>query len=287
MTGEPLIRNVADTARWVAYYRAMETERKDAHFRDPYARRLAGERGQAIVAGMKHGRRMAWPMIVRTTVMDEIITRSINAEGVTCVLNLAAGLDARPWRMAVPADLAWFDVDQAEMVDLKTSELAGEKPRCKYEAITADLKDASVRQSVLARVGGLGRKTLVITEGLLVYLPEAAVEELARDLHAQPSFALWLTDLASPALLKWMAKDWGKTTSAGGAPFIFGPADAPGWFAGRGWRERKYRNSFQESIRLKRSMRFWWLWAALGKLQPKARQEEFKRFSGISLLERA
>jgi len=43
------IRDVSDTARWVAIYRAMESERADALFRDPYARRLGGERGQAIV----------------------------------------------------------------------------------------------------------------------------------------------------------------------------------------------------------------------------------------------
>lgn len=37
---EPLIRNVSDTARWVAVFRAMESERPDAVFRDPLARRL-------------------------------------------------------------------------------------------------------------------------------------------------------------------------------------------------------------------------------------------------------
>ncbi|HEY9519352.1 MAG TPA: class I SAM-dependent methyltransferase, partial [Gemmatimonadales bacterium] len=91
-----MIQNIADTARWVAFYRAMETERPDAVFRDPYARRLAGERGEAIVHAMPKGRQMAWPMIVRTAVMDEIIMRVVKHEEVDCVLNLAAGLDARP-----------------------------------------------------------------------------------------------------------------------------------------------------------------------------------------------
>ncbi|HEX5051508.1 MAG TPA: class I SAM-dependent methyltransferase, partial [Planctomycetota bacterium] len=55
------IRNVSDTALWVAMYRAFESERPDAIFRDPYARRLAGERGEAIVSTLRHGRAMAWP----------------------------------------------------------------------------------------------------------------------------------------------------------------------------------------------------------------------------------
>lgn len=45
---EPLIRNISDTALWAAVYRAYETEREDALFQDPYARRLAGERGERI-----------------------------------------------------------------------------------------------------------------------------------------------------------------------------------------------------------------------------------------------
>jgi O-methyltransferase involved in polyketide biosynthesis len=80
----PLISHISDTARWVAVYRAMETERPDAIFRDPFARRLAGERGEAIVRGMPKGRQMSWPMVVRTAVMDEIIMRCIMKDGVDC-----------------------------------------------------------------------------------------------------------------------------------------------------------------------------------------------------------
>lgn len=39
------VRGVSDTARWVAYFRALETKRPDALFRDPFAERLASERG--------------------------------------------------------------------------------------------------------------------------------------------------------------------------------------------------------------------------------------------------
>jgi O-methyltransferase involved in polyketide biosynthesis len=85
---------------------------------------------------------------------------------------------------------------------------------------------------------------MVITEGLLVYLPEAAVQELAADLHSQPSFVLWLTDLASPALLKMMAKNWGPVVAAGNAPFRFGPADAPKFFSALGWQEQEFRATF-------------------------------------------
>ena len=88
------IRNVSDTALWVATYRAMETERKDALFHDPYARRLGGARGQAIVDALPDGSQTSWPLVVRTYVMDDIVNRLVK-KGVRTVLNLAAGLDAR------------------------------------------------------------------------------------------------------------------------------------------------------------------------------------------------
>lgn len=281
-----LIRNVSDTARWVAFYRAMESERPDAIFHDPFARRLAGEQGEAIVAAMPKGRQMAWPMIVRTAVMDEIILRSIAHEGIDAVLNLAAGLDARPWRLPLPASLLWVDVDMPVMLDHKESVLQGEHPKCRYEGVRLDLSDGPGRRGLFRRVGTQAKRVLVITEGLLVYLPPEAVAELARDLHEQSAFVLWLSDLASPALLKMLTRTWGKRLAAGNAPMKFAPAEGTGFFEPFGWREQEYRAMFEESLRLKRTMRGARFWRLIGMLYPRKKQEEFKRFSGIVLLER-
>jgi methyltransferase (TIGR00027 family) len=106
-----------ETANWVAFYRALESERPDAIFRDPFARELAGPRGEEIVDRMPHGRSYAWPMIVRTAVMDEIVLRL--AGSIDVVLNLAAGLDARPYRLALPPSLRWIDVDYPATLEYK------------------------------------------------------------------------------------------------------------------------------------------------------------------------
>src|SRR5947207_15255121 len=88
------LANISDTARWVAMYRAIETERKDAIFRDPFARRLAGARGEEILRAMPKGRAFGWPMVVRTAVFDELIMRAVEGGGVGSWLKLAGGLDA-------------------------------------------------------------------------------------------------------------------------------------------------------------------------------------------------
>jgi len=54
---EPLVSHVSDTARWVAVYRAWESQRPDALFSDPFAERLAGARGQAMAKLMPRNSR--------------------------------------------------------------------------------------------------------------------------------------------------------------------------------------------------------------------------------------
>ncbi|HEY4597180.1 MAG TPA: class I SAM-dependent methyltransferase, partial [Thermoanaerobaculia bacterium] len=144
------LENVSDTARWVAVYRVMESARPDALFHDPYAERLAGERGHQILDSLKGGRTFAWPMIVRTAVFDEIILDAVQKRGADLVLNLAAGLDARPWRLPLPPELHWVDVDLPGILNYKTEMLRDETPKCRYEAVTLDLRDAEARRAVRA-----------------------------------------------------------------------------------------------------------------------------------------
>ena len=280
------ITHVSDTARWVAIYRAMESERPDAIFRDPYARRLAGPRGEEIVQSMPKGRAMAWPMIVRTAVMDEIILRAVERDGVHTVMNLAAGLDTRPYRLPLPGGLRWIEVDFSDLLAYKQEQLAGEKPRCQLERVAVDLTDRARRRELFAdAVSGGGGGTLVVTEGLLVYLAPDEVGRLADDLHAA-GFGWWLIDLGSPALLKMLAKSWGRKLEEGNAPFRFAPAEGTRFFAPHGWAEAEYRSMWEESLRLKRTMPLAWLWNIIGKLYTQKKREEFRRFSGIVLFQR-
>jgi methyltransferase (TIGR00027 family) len=280
------LENISDTARWVAVYRAMETARPDAIFRDPFAERLAGERGHQILEAMPSGRKFAWPMIVRTAVLDEIIVDAVRTGRVDLVVNLAAGLDARPWRLPLPASLRWVDVDLPGILDYKTEMLRDEKPVCQYEAVKVDLTDTEERRKLFARLGAGSSHALIVSEGLLVYLTREQVAALATDLHAQPGFREWLIDLASPKLIERMNRMWGKQVGAAGAPFLFAPAEGTEFFRPYGWRELAFRSTLEEAKRLNRMMKGAWFWGLIGRLYPKRVQEGFRRFSGYVLLER-
>jgi methyltransferase (TIGR00027 family) len=253
------VEHISDTARWVAVYRAMETERPDAHFRDPYARRLAGARGEEIVRSLRHGSGMAWAMIVRTAVLDELILRAV-AGGADLVLNLAAGLDTRPYRLDVPHRLRWVEVDLPGITDYKEEQLRGEAPRCALERVRLDLTDFAARQALFDRLGREARQVVVVTEGLLAYLTPEQVAGLATDLHRPPTFARWMTELASPWLLHYMQRKYKKVAGTGGtAPMHFGPADGPAFFRPYGWVVAEERSMLDEGRRLNREMRLAWL----------------------------
>lgn len=278
---EPLIRNVSDTARWVAVYRARETERPDAHFRDPFARRLAGERGEQIARSMPLGRDNDWSMITRTYLGDQFINEQVR-QGVDMVVNLAAGLDARPYRMQLPPSLQWVEVDLPEILSYKEEILRDEKPVCSLERIRLDLSDVTARRELFADLGGRSKNALIITEGLLIYLPTDDVASLAKDLAAPPSFQSWVLDIASPGLLRLLAKRTDKQLTSA-APFKFAPPEGPAFFIPYGWNAVDVRSLLKTAARLKRLSLLFRI-AALFPETEKSRRD--RPWSGMCLLKK-
>jgi methyltransferase (TIGR00027 family) len=245
-----LLRNISDTALWVAIFRARETERHDALFRDPFARKLAGERGEQIAADMQRGLRDEWPYVARTMRFDQIVTEQIK-QGTDMVINLAAGLDTRPYRMDLPSSLQWIEVDLPGILDYKEEILVREKPRCALERVRLDLSDVDGRRALFQRLGRNAKRVLVLTEGLLVYLTRDEVSSLGRDLAAQSTFRDWAIDLCSPGLLKMLQKNLGALSEAG-SPLKFGPEEGPEFFNASGWKAVEVYSMLKTAAKIKR-----------------------------------
>lgn len=227
-----VIANVTDTARWVAEYRARESARPDALFHDPFAADLSGERGRIIAAAARRSFGNGWFFIARTKLIDDLIVECL-ADGCDRVVNLAAGLDTRPYRLDLSPTLEWIEVDLAEIIEEKNRVLADESPRCRLSRIPVDLTDASARLRCLIEATEGVSKTLVITEGLLLYLDESDVRALMTDLK-RPEVTWWIADIIGPAIVKLSGKAAlrGKLNNAA---VTFGPTDGIGFFEQAGW----------------------------------------------------
>lgn len=278
---EPLVRNISDTALWVAVYRANETERPNAAFKDPYARVLAGERGARIAQAMELRKHREWPFIARTVLFDRMILQSL-AGGVDTVLNLAAGLDARPYRMDLPPQLRWIEADLPDMINYKERHLEDAIPRCKLERERVDLADGKARRELFERVDAESRKVLIITEGLTPYFAESEVATFARDLSDFPSFKRWLTDLMSPRVLQMIGKSVGPALSRASAMLKFAPENGVAFFEPFGWKAVQVHSYMTEAAKLKRLP---WLLRLAAKIPVDVRHPGRKPWSAAVMLE--
>jgi methyltransferase (TIGR00027 family) len=262
-------------------HRAQESERPDAHFHDPYARALAGDRGERIARNLRYGQ-AGWQVVARTVYFDSLITRLAMAEQVACVVNLAAGLDSRPYRLDLPSTLRWIEADLPDMIDYKASRLAGSEPRCALERVPADLTDAGAVTRVLEKTDNL--PSLILTEGLLVYLQDDDVARLSRTLAARQNLAHWLLDISGAAALRWGGRgQMGRQLASASATHRWAPREGPDFFRAFGWSPAEARSSFEEAVRLRRMP--WWL-RAVETVTPRGRRDDLHHIARLVLLER-
>ena len=279
------IEHVSDTALWVAAYRAIESERPDALFKDPLAAKLVGERGLRIAEHMRRGSVIHWAVVMRTCIIDELITTAI-ADGVDTILNLGAGLDTRPYRMELPSTVRWLEVDYAHLQEFKQRGLGAALPRCQLENVSLDLADLPARRALFARVNEQASRVLVLTEGVTPYLTNADVAALADDLRAQPKFQLWVLDYMTSTrprrgfgfghrrLRERLKK----------APFQFIVDDWAAFFAAQHWAIQEIRYYSDEADKHHRPLRLPWWIRALMFITPKAKQQQLRRMAGFAVL---
>jgi len=198
------VQHVSDTALMVAACRALETARADGLVRDPFAERLAGPRGDAMLRGITGWQLMCFGIGVRTRFLDDLVIETIARESIEVVLSVGAGLDTRPWRLELRPDLRWIEADFPEMLSYKTRAMAAEEPKCRLERVAADVTGQAQRAALFAAAAGV--PTLMITEGLLMYLAGAAVEALAAD-AAGHGIHRWLLDSSALDLARRMGWD--------------------------------------------------------------------------------
>ena len=217
--------------------------------------RLAGERGARIAKELKFGTRHTWSWIARTYLVDQIIRDEI-AQGADMVINLAAGLDTRPYRMSLPSSLTWLEIDLPGILDYKEKILGSERPVCTLERIRLDLSNVSARREVFGALGRTAKRALIVSEGLIIYLTREEAAGLVTDLAAPPTFRRWVLDLASPALLRLMNKKMGSHLEQAGAPLKFAPEEGPDYFLPYGWKPVRVESLLHAAARVKR-LPFW------------------------------
>ena len=192
-----ITESVGATALGVAAARAAETESEHPLFRDPFARVFLDAAGEGMwtvfdrsaLADVDPGLAARMQAMVdffasRTAFIDDFFAAAADA-GIRPVVILAAGLDARAWRLALPHGTRVYELDQPKVLEFKSSTLRehGAKPTAQRIEVPVDLRQdwpTALRQAGFDP----GAATAWSAEGLLRYLPARAQDLLFERIHA-------------------------------------------------------------------------------------------------------
>lgn len=168
----------AGTAHWTAAARAKETRRPDRLFEDPFAETFAGPVGRLALEASERRIGGENPFLpIRTRWFDDVVLGAVRADSQVVVLG--AGFDARPMRLAVPPSVRWFELDRPETLHEKERllEAAGAAAAGRRTPVPVDLAGRWSPSLVEAGLE-VGRPTLWLAEGVLMYLDDAGVDRL-------------------------------------------------------------------------------------------------------------
>lgn len=230
---------VSLTACWTAALRARETARHDRLFADPLAEGLAGPEGQELVARME-SREVATQLTIpiRTRFFDDALLRIAQTHTLRQAVLLAAGLDTRAFRLDLPPDLTFFELDRPQILELKEQRLralGAHTARCRRRAIATDLFGPWADD--LRKAGFSAQPTVWLAEGLLAYLSAPQVRDLLETVTSLCNLGDFLLAdvpgaslLHSPQLAQWLS-----TLADHGMAWHFGTEQPEMLLAGHGW----------------------------------------------------
>lgn len=296
---------LARTAEWTACMRSHAALQPRSRLNDPFASLILQELNTGLRDGQYAPASAASAVSVialRTLVFDDLIVQAIRDARISLVLNLGAGFDTRPYRLALPPDCRWVEVDQEAVVERKRRLFSAISPQCQLDYVACDLVQRSERIHLFEHLATHGGRSLVITEGVLIYLREDEVAGLASDLASLLRAHLWITDLGSRYFVAqdrhatWcneaprnsMPANTPAASTVAAMPPGFAPAVGSGFFADYGWREQCYRSYFEEGHRLGYTRLLPWLLSrALLRVAAPHQSVFLHRLAGAVLLERA
>ncbi|MCP9619601.1 class I SAM-dependent methyltransferase [Nocardia otitidiscaviarum] len=189
-----ITESVGATALGVAAMRAAESRRPDALFHDPYAEVLVTAVDSPVWQRMGRGDyeesvaealTQLWSFVVaRTLYFDEYFRAAADA-GIRQFVIVAAGLDARAYRLEYPAGTTVFEIDQPKVLEFKAKTLAAYDGELtvRRRTVAADLRQDWPKA---LRDSGFDPDlpTAWLAEGLLRYLPADAQDRLLGDIVA-------------------------------------------------------------------------------------------------------
>lgn len=170
--------NVSFTAKVIAAARAVETQRYDALFTDPFAAQLAGQEAiEAAIPRLEEYEKQGKPFLsVRTRFFDDLLNNC--SHDIRQIVLVGSGMDTRAFRLNWQPGTHVYEIDQPDVQHYKEAVLKEMVPNCTRHSICADLKESIWCQLLLEKGYQPSEPSIWLLEGFLYYLKPIEAENL-------------------------------------------------------------------------------------------------------------
>lgn len=169
---------ISDTAYYGCGIRMLDAQRRRPVCNDIYAERFMDERGREILQRFAAEPKPNVTNVARHRYIDDELRRRLQVEPQLRIVLVGCGFDSRAFRLSGGE---WIELDEPPLIAAKNDKLPAQECRNSLVRIPIEFATESLEAKLAAHADA--RPTLVVFEGVTMYLPSIALERTLRELR--------------------------------------------------------------------------------------------------------
>ena len=146
---------------------------------DVYAKVFMNEEGLRILEKFKDEVNPNTSNVARARLIDDLLREELEANPNLRVVLIGAGFDSRAYRLKGGT---WIELDEPQVIAYKDERLPASQAQNPLQRVPIDFGTETVAEK-LSEFAGAGGPTVVVIEGVFMYLDEQTIRQLLQTLH--------------------------------------------------------------------------------------------------------
>jgi len=174
------MKPISQTAFYCCGVRMLDAASAKPICGDVYAKVFMNEEGLRILEKFKDEVNPNTSNVARARIVDDLLREELRANPKLRLVLIGAGFDSRAYRLEGGT---WIELDEPQVIAYKNERLPASQARNPLQRIPIDFSSESLAQK-LSAVAGNGGPTVIVIEGVFMYLEQETIRELLQTLQA-------------------------------------------------------------------------------------------------------
>jgi methyltransferase (TIGR00027 family) len=215
------MKPISQTAFYCCGVRMQDAASAAPVCNDVYAKVFMNDEGLRILEKFKDEVNPNTSNVARARTIDDLLRDELQANPNLCVVLIGAGFDSRAYRLKGGT---WIELDEPQVISYKNERLPVSKAQNPLQRIPIDFANESVEEKLFEFAGG--GPTVVVIEGVFMYLEEETIRGLLWTLHRLFPGHKLICDLMTRKFFEKYGRTIHEKLTGMGAMFKF-TADSP------------------------------------------------------------